>query len=113
MPVKSNNVWTAPFEKLHNVKPDYRNLHPMFSIAYVKRFKDGKKCRMKGTSQSIKCIFVGKDYKSDGKLFYLPHTKSLARSADYKIYPNHLSGPSFWFKLRWWYTIIIVCSRQG
>lgn len=38
-----------------------RNLHPMFSIAYVKRFKDGKKHRSKGTSQRIKCILVGND----------------------------------------------------
>ena len=47
----------------------------MFSIVYVKRFKDDKKHRSKGTSQSIKYILVGNDYKSDGKYFNLPHTK--------------------------------------
>ena len=43
----------------------------------------------------MKCILVGNDNKSDGQLFYLPHTKSLIGSADYKLDPTHPSGPIF------------------
>ena len=46
-------------------------------------------------SQSVKCILVGNDNKSDGQLLYVPHTKSLIWSADYKLDPTHLSDPIF------------------
>ena len=36
-------------------------------------------------SQVVKCIVVGHDHKSDGRLFYVPKTKSLIGSADYAI----------------------------
>ena len=32
---------SAPFELAYEVKPDWRNLLPLFSVAYVKRFRDG------------------------------------------------------------------------
>ena len=46
-------------------------------------------------SQSVKCTLVDNDNKSDGQLFYVPHTKSLIGSADYKLDPTHPSGPIF------------------
>ena len=95
LPYLHKSTWTSPFELLHNNKPDFRNLHPLFSVAYVKRFKDGSVHRKKGLSQSIKAILVGNDPKSDGKLFYVPHTKSIIGSADYDLDPSHPSGPVF------------------
>ena len=53
----------------------YRNLHPMFSVACIKRFKDGSLHKKKIYSQSINKILVGNDIKPDGKLFYIPHTQ--------------------------------------
>ena len=38
---------------------------------------------------------MGNDPKSDGKLFYVPHTKSIIGSADYDLDPSHPSGPVF------------------
>ena len=84
-----------PFELLHNSKSDFRNLHRLFSIAYVKHFRDGSIHRKEGLSQSIKAILVGSDPKSDGKLVYVPHTKSIIGSADYDLDPSHLSGLVF------------------
>ena len=33
--------------------------------------------------------------KSDGKLFYVPHTKSIIGPVDYDLDPSHPSGPVF------------------
>ena len=77
IPFLKNNIWTTAFECLYNKKPDYRKLLPIFSIGYVKRFKCGVDHRTKAMSQSVKCILVGNDNKSDGQLLYVPHTKSL------------------------------------
>ena len=35
------------------------------------------------------------DKKSDGTLFYVPHTKIIIGSADYDLGPFHPSGPVF------------------
>ena len=95
MPIKTNNIWTSPFEELHNIKLEYRNLHPIISIVYIKCLNDGKKRRLKGTLQNIKGVLVGNDPKLDGTPLYLPHTKSLVGSVDYKLNPSHPSGSSF------------------
>ena len=50
---------------------------------------DQKQCH------SIKCILVGNGSKSDGQLFYVPHTRNILRSADYELDPTHPSGPMF------------------
>ena len=46
-------------------------------------------------SQSIKCILVGNNSKSDGQLFYVPYTRSILGTSDYKLDPIHPSGPMF------------------
>ena len=38
---------------------------------------------------------MGNDQKSDGKLFYGPHTKSIIGSADYDLDLSHPSGLVF------------------
>ena len=38
---------------------------------------------------------MGNGPKSDGKLFYVPHTKSIIRPADYDLDPFHPSDPVF------------------
>ena len=44
-------------------------------------------------SQTLRCICVGNDPKSDGLLFYSPEFKSLIGSADYTLDPVPPSGP--------------------
>ena len=61
----------------------------------MKRYRNGSIHRKKGLSQSIKDILVGNDPKSDGKLFYVPHTKSIIGSADYDLDLSRPSGPVF------------------
>ena len=43
MPIKYKDMITTPHELVYKEKPDYRNLFPIFSVAYVKRYKDGTK----------------------------------------------------------------------
>ena len=59
----------------------------MFSLGYIRRNRGGKKQRATSDSQSIMGICVGNDPKSDGLLFYLPTTKTLVDSADYRMDP--------------------------
>ena len=95
LPYLHKTTWTSPFELLHNNKLDFQNLRPLFSVAYVKRFRGGSIHRKKGLSQSIKVILVGNGPKSDEKLFYVPHTKSIIGPADFNLDPSHLSDPVF------------------
>ena len=101
MPFIKDNKWTTPFQCIYKMKPDYRNLISIFSIAYVKIFRDGVKHRWKAIYQSIKCILVGNDSKLNGKLFYVPHTRSILGSSDYKLDPTHPSGPMFQLNYNW------------
>ena len=67
---------------------------PLFSVAYVNRKRDGTKHRSKGTSQTLGCICVDNDPKSDGFLFYSPDFKSLIGSVDYTLDPIPPSSPT-------------------
>ena len=93
-PIKVKTKWTTAFEQMYQQKPDYRNLMPLFSVAYVKRQRDGTTHRTKAMSQTLRCICVGNDPKSDGLLFYSPNFKSLIGSADYTLDPIPPSGPT-------------------
>ena len=93
-PIKVKSKWTTAFEQMYQQKPDYRNLMPLFSVAYVKRKKDGTKHRSKAMSQTLRCICVGNDRKSDGLLFYYQDFKSLIGSADYTLDPIPPFGPA-------------------
>ena len=92
-PIYIQNTWTTAFEQMYKIKPDYRNLIPLFSLAYVKRNRDGTTHRTKAMSQTLRCICVGNDSKSDGLLFFSPDFKSLIRSAYYALGPIPPSGP--------------------
>ena len=95
IPYLHKNKWTTQFACHYNIKLDYRKLQPIFSTAYVKRFRDGTSHRTKEISQSIKCILVDNNNLSNGQLFHVPHTKSIIGSSDYKLDPTHPSGPRF------------------
>ena len=71
----ANGNWTPPFEQVYNIKPDWRNLVPMFCVAYVKRFRDADTFSITSDSQTIQAICVGNDPESNILLFYLPQTK--------------------------------------
>ena len=53
---KTDKSFTTPFELAYNEKPDYRNLIPMFSTAYIKKVRDRDLDHNKWYTQSLKCI---------------------------------------------------------
>ena len=96
MPLQlADRTWTSPFEQVYNVKPDWQNLVPMFSVAYVKRLRDADVSHNTSDSKTIHAICVGNDPDSDSLLFYLPHSCQCISSSDYTLDPSLPSGPGF------------------
>ena len=94
MPIKTEDGKdTTPFYQAYGVKPDYRNLCPLFSVAYVKVYGSGEGNTL--NPRTIPAILVGNDDKSDGKLFYNPSSKQILGSSDFKLDTSHASGPLF------------------
>ena len=89
----SKGTLTTPFFLAFQTKPDYRKLLPLFSPAHVKIYESASGNTF--TSQTIKCILVGNDEKSDGRLFYNPTTKSVISSSDFVLNTTAPSGPIF------------------
>ena len=77
MPFIKDNKGTTHVQCIYKVEPDCKNIIPIFSIAYVERFRARVKHRSKAMSQSIKCVLVGNDSTSDRQLFYVPYTRSI------------------------------------
>ena len=97
-PVLDSEKITTPFELVHNVKPDFRSLFPMFSIAYVRKTTDSSGSKKnKFTSQTIKTIAVGKSDYTDGLTFYNPATNDTIESSDYRLDPSRPAGCVFTF----------------
>ena len=67
----------------------------MFSLGYIRRNRDSNKHRATANSKSIMGICVGNDPKSYGILFYLPTTKKIVGSADYRLDLTVPYGPVF------------------
>jgi deoxyuridine 5'-triphosphate nucleotidohydrolase len=87
---------TTPFEIMHKTKVDYRQLFPMFSVAYIKHVRDKGGDSNKWKSKSLKCIAVGQCDKSDGLLFYHPPSKQTFTCGEgYKFDTFSPSGPQF------------------
>ena len=49
IPFIKDNKWTTLVQCIYKMKPDYKNIIPIFSITYVKRLWDGLKHRSKTT----------------------------------------------------------------
>jgi len=86
LPCTVNGLTTTPHELVYGVKPDYRTLFRLFSTVFFKHDRDGQRTR-DGIAEA-KCmsgIAIGRCRKSDGLLFYCPHTKTIYSSGDYKL----------------------------
>jgi hypothetical protein len=71
---------------VYGVKPDYRTLFRLFSTGFFKHEKDSDRAR-DGIAEA-KCmsgIAIGRCRKTDGLLFYCPHTKVIYSSGDFKL----------------------------
>ena len=90
-----NGQWTTPHEQKYVTKLDWRKLVPMLSNGYIRRNRGGNKQRATSNGKSIIGICIGDYPKSDGLLFYLPTTKKLVVSADYRMYLTVTYGTVF------------------
>ena len=84
-----------PVRKKYGIKPKWRNLVPMFYLGYIRRNQDGNKQRATDNSKYTMGIYIGNDPKSYGILFYLPTTKKIVGSADYRLDLTVPYGPVF------------------
>mmetsp|Transcript_25281 Transcript_25281/g.38332 ORF Transcript_25281/g.38332 Transcript_25281/m.38332 type:complete len:271 (-) Transcript_25281:568-1380(-) len=75
------------------MKPDYRKLIPIFSVAYFKTYNTHPNSTLQ--SHTIPAILVGNDAKSDGRLFYNPSSKQMIGTGDYRLDLSLPSGPAF------------------
>ena len=90
-----NGQCITPQDQKYGTKPNWSNLVPMISLGYIRKNRDGNKQWATADSQFITGICVGNDPKSDGILFYLPTTKKLVVSANYRLDLTVPSGLAF------------------
>jgi hypothetical protein len=95
MPLKIHKYLTTPFEAAYSKKPDPLLLFPMFSLAYVRKVKDGNIKRVKFRNASIKCILIGKCSKSNAYMFYDPISQQEITSIDFTFDSTLPTGPIF------------------
>jgi len=93
--VKTNGKITTPRELVHGTKLDMRTLFPLFSIAYVRKTRDGNVIRTRFALQALCCILIGSCARSDGLELYHPATKQYISSSDYALDTSRPSGPAF------------------
>ena len=95
LPIKIDNKLTTPHEEVYKVKPDYRNILPQFSIAYLNRVRDGNIDRKSTDSHSIRAILIGRDPKSAAFQFLRPGTKKTLTSDSFTLDDTLPAGPTF------------------
>ena len=94
-PIRIDGVLTTPFEQAYRVKPDLRNLVPMFSVAYLRRYRDADTQRSWESSQSIRAICVGRSQYAKSLLFYHPPSQKTLHSDDFVLDETLAAGPAF------------------
>ena len=95
LPIRINNQYSTPLELAYGLKPNLKNLFPMFSVAYITRFRDGNITRKNVHSHSIRAILVGRDPFSNACLFYHPGTQRTITSDEFVIDETLCAGPAF------------------
>jgi len=90
--------WSTPLELAHNIKPDLRALFKPFSVAAVRRERQGDTKLNKFEPQSTSMILLGHCPHSTGLQFYNPRNGTFVSSIDYKIQPYITSGAHFGYK---------------
>ena len=94
-PVTKDGKLTTPFELVHKTKPNLCLLFPLFSVAYVRKVKDGTTKRNKFSGHSLRTIIVAKSDRSNGYTFYHPPSGQYIESIDFVLDPTLPSGSVF------------------
>jgi hypothetical protein len=90
IPCNVEGISTTPDELTYGVKPDLHTLFHLFSVGFFRHGKDGSHHRSGiSNSRSMQGIALGRCRKSDGMIFYSPHTKEIYTSSDYKLDEGH------------------------
>ena len=90
LPIKLDNKHTTPHELVFGQKPDFQNLFPMFSVAYID-YEDPHTLNI----QTAKTILIGRCDISHSLEFFHPHTQRILTSAVYRVDETLTAGPSF------------------
>ena len=90
IPLKLDTKLTTPHELVFGEKPNFQNILPMFSVAYVD-YKNIHTLHL----QTVKAILIGRSDLSHALEFYHPHTKRVLTSAIYRLDETLTAGPSF------------------
>jgi hypothetical protein len=86
IPCTVEGISTTLHELVYSIKPDLRILFRVFSVGFFRHLKDGDHhCSSISESKSMQGITLGRCHKSDGMIFYCPHTKRLYTSSNYKL----------------------------
>jgi hypothetical protein len=90
IPCTVSGVSTTPHELVYGIKPDLRALFHLFSTWYFCELKYSNLHHSGiSTSTSMQGIAIGLCRKTDGMLFYSPHSKEILTSSDYKLDEGH------------------------
>ena len=90
IPLILNNKLTTSHELVFGIQPDFQNILPMFSVAYVD-YKDVHTLKI----QTVKAILIGRSDISHALEFYHPQTKRVLTSAIFRLDETLTAGPSF------------------
>lgn len=96
VPFRLNGEMTTPHEIVCGIKPDLRNLLPIFAVSYIRRYKNTDNSKLKNVeNHSLAVILVGRSSVSNSPIFFHPHTKKLITSDDFYIDETLPAGPAF------------------
>jgi hypothetical protein len=95
-PCTISGISTTPHELVYGVKPDLRVLFRLFSTGYFRHLRDGSHHHSGlAASHAMQGIALGRCRKSDGMMFYSPHSKEIYISSDYKLDEGHHTPTAF------------------
>jgi hypothetical protein len=86
IPCTVSGISTTPHELVYGIKPYLHVLFRLFSTGYFRKIR-ANSIHQSGivTSTSMQGIALGRCCKTDGMIFYSPHSKELYMSLDYKL----------------------------
>ena len=96
VPIRIDNNITTRHELVFKTKPDLRSLLPMFSVCYVRKYKnlDDEKL-INVENHSLAVILVGRSKIANSPIFFHPHSKKLITSDDFYVDETLPAGPAF------------------
>ena len=91
---------TAPFELVHNAKPNSKTRFELFSIWYLNHDTDNTESGSKMQAHTLYGISAGRDDRSNSIIFYNPITSSYYHPHYLWLYESRLPIPKFPNSLR-------------